>query len=71
MQVSPAIPALKLGAIQLLGAMVVDTAAQFEAALAGEETIERALRDTRYADEELSEVVARVAASLLAQTLAV
>ena len=48
LQVSPAVPDLKIGSIQLLGAMVVDTAEQFEAAMRDDSAIERALRDTRY-----------------------
>jgi hypothetical protein len=65
LQVSPAVPDLKIGSIQLLGAMVVDTAEQFEAAMRDDSAIERALRDTRYdVNETLGQLLARVAASL-------
>lgn len=69
-EVSPAVPDLKIGAIQLLGVMVVDTAAQFEAASV-EGAIDQALRDTSYDVEPLSELIARVAARLAARALAV
>jgi len=65
-EVSPAVPDLKIGSIQLLGAMVVDTAEQFEAAMRDDSAIERALRDTRYdVNETLGQLLARVAASLV------
>ena len=61
-EVSPRIPDLKLGTIQLLGHIVVDSAAQFEAAMAPG-AIDAALRDTR-AETPVSELLQRVASNL-------
>ena len=60
-ETSAAVPGLKMGATQLLGHFVVDTAEQYEAAtVAG--AVEKALRGTRF-EEPLSQVLARVAAT--------
>ena len=64
-EISDWVPGLKLGSIQLLGAMVVDSAAQFQAA-ERPGAVEAALRDTRIA-EALPELLERVHSRLLAR----